>query len=285
MIEEHRDQHYLRRPSNLAVRRHRRRRGVVRWTMLIAVQVAIIGAVVVIGRQIYLAAVTSSQFAVKTVAIRGNVRARTSDLLALTGSVVGQNIFRADLDALRGEMLRSPWIAEATVRRSLPSTIEVAVSEREPAAIVSFMGTPWLTDGTGRRLAEYGSAFAAYDFPVLMGLEGLDRPTAVRRIREGAGAIAAISAAHPQLARRISEIDLHTPDRLEVRLCDGSPSLLLDSREPLRNLDHLSEVQSLVGRQVPITEPGEPARIASYDLRFRGRIAVTPQPSSMEQPR
>ncbi len=283
VLEERRDQHYLRRPGNLAVRRHRQRRGALRWILLLTVQVAVVGAVVVIGRQAYLSVVTSSRFEVKTIAVRGNDRARTGDLLALAAPAVGRNIFRVDLDALRGEVLRSPWVLDAAVRKSLPSTVEIAVTEREPAAIASFEGRAWLVDGTGRRLAEYGPEFAAYDFPVLTGIEALPRADAVRRIREGASAVAALAAAAPALAKRISEIDLSVPDRLAVHLADGSPVLLLDNQEPLRNLDHLAEVQGLLGRQVPVGSRDEPARIACVDLRFRGRIAVMPETTEENQ--
>jgi len=227
--------------------------------------------------------VTSSLFEVRTTEVRGNGRAKTADLMSLAAPAVGKNIFRVDLGALRDDILRSPWILDATVRKSLPSTIEIAVTEREPAAIASFEGRAWLVDRTGRRLAEYGPEFAAYDFPVLMGIEALPRLGAVRRIREGAAAVAALTSANPALAKRISEIDLSIPDRLSVHLADGLPILLLDNQEPLRNLDHLAEVQALLGQQVPVGRPGEPARIACVDLRFRGRIAVTPKTEDNEQ--
>jgi cell division protein FtsQ len=286
MLEERRDLHYLRRPGNLAVRRHRIRRGLVRWLLVLAAELALIAGVVLAGRQVYLTVITSSRFEIRTIAVRGNHHARTSDLLVLAGPAIGSNIFRVDLDRLRSDVLRSSWVLDATIRKSLPSSLEVTITEREPAVIASYEGTAYLVDETGRRLAPYGPEFAAYDFPVLTGIEALPRSEAVRRIREGAAAVSSLRAHAPDLARRIAEIDLAAPDRLAVHLGDGSPTLYLDNAEPLRNLDRYAEIRDLIASKIALPASDDPApKIAYVDLRFRGRIAVMPEPTRQEQER
>lgn len=276
VLEERRDQHYLRRPGNLAVRRGRLRRGLLRRLLSLALQVAVLVVLYLVGRQVYLAVITSPRFDVKTVTVRGNHHAKTADLLERCGSVVSRNIFQVDLERLREDLRRHPWVLDVTTRRSLPSTLEVVVSEREPAAIASFEGTAYLVDGTGRNLAEYGPEEAGYDFPVLTGIEGLPRPEAVKRIRAGAAAVTALRAARPELARRISEVGLASADRLELHASDGSPILYLDVEDPLRNLDAYDAVRAGIPRRLPEDDDGAPVKIAHIDLRFRGRISVMP---------
>jgi cell division septal protein FtsQ len=276
VLEERRDQHYLRRHGNLAVRRSRLRRGLLRRLLSLALQVAVLVVLYLVGRQVYLAVITSPRFDVKTVAIRGNQHAKTADLLAQCGSVVSRNIFQVDLERLREDLRRHPWVLDVETRRSLPSTVEVAVTEREPASIASFGGAAYLVDGTGRILTEYGPEEAGYDFPVLTGIEGLPRPEAVKRVRAGAGAIAALRAQRPAFARRISEIDLSSADRLGLHSADGAPVLFLDVQEPLRNLDQYDAVRAAIPRRLPEGDDGSPAKISYIDLRFRGRISVMP---------
>jgi len=276
VLEERRDQHYLRRHGNLAVRRSRLRRGLARRLLSIAAQVAVIVVFYLVGKQVYLAVITSPRFDVKTVAIRGNRHAKTADLLAQCGGVVSNNIFQVDLERLREDLRRHPWVLDVTTRRSLPSTLEVVVSEREPSAIASYEGTTYLVDGTGHVLSEYGPEESSYDFPVLTGVEGLPRSEAIKRIRAGASAVTALASARPELARRISEIGLATPDRLELRASDGSPLLYLDVDDPLRNLDAYEAIRTGLARRLPQDDLGAPVKIAYIDLRFRGRVSVMP---------
>lgn len=279
-LEERRDQHYLRRPGDRAVRRSRTRKGLVRRLVSLGAQAALLAGLWLAGNQVRLSVLTSRAFAVKTVAVRGNQRARTADLLALCSSVLSENIFRADLAKLREEIRRSPWILDASLSRSLPSTIEVTVRERTPAAIVGFEGRVWLIDATGRRLAEYGPDVAEFDFPVLTGFEGLPRDEAARRIKTGAGAVEALTAAMPGFAKTVSEVDLSEVDRIAVRPSDGSPVLYLDTKDVLRNLENYAAIRGQIARGLPGRsglDDGGPVRVAYVDLRFRGRIAVMPR--------
>lgn len=277
MLEERHDQHYLRRPGDLAVRRTRARRGLARRMLSLALQAGALTLIVLVGRQAYLYCITAPAFAVRTIAVRGNHHASTAEILALASSVLSENVFRADLGRLRADLIRSPWILDVSLRRALPDTIEVQVEERVPAAIVCFEGATYLIDRTGRRLAEYGPAVAEFDFPILTGIEGLPRADAIRRIKSGAAAIGAFTAAAPDLARRVSSIDLSLADRIALHLADGSPILYLDTQDYLRNLDNYSAIRALIQKSLPGAQDGDPVAIAYVDLRFRGRIAVMPK--------
>jgi cell division septal protein FtsQ len=276
--------HYLRRPGQRAIRRSQRRRGLRRRALLLGAQIAALGTLCLLARQAQLWCLSAPLFEVRSIAVRGNQRARTADLLALASYVPSTNIFRVDLGRLRADLQRSPWVLSASFRRDLPNALEITVEERKPAAIVRFEGAAWLIDATGRRLAPFGPDVVEFEYPVLVGVEGLPRPEAVRRIRAGAGAIGALTAAMPDFAERISELDLSEPDRIAARLSDGSPLLYLDAHEPLRNIENYMTIRPLIARTLAERELPDPGGIAYIDLRFRGRIAVMPREASGEEP-
>src|SRR5262249_13519012 len=65
----------------------------------------------------------------------GNSRLSTGEVLALLNGLRGENIISTDLESWRQRLLASAWVKDAALHRSLPSTVEVAISEREPMAI------------------------------------------------------------------------------------------------------------------------------------------------------
>src|SRR5215210_909041 len=86
---------------------------------------------------VYHAASASPFFTLRTVDIRGAGHASADQLEALTRRAVGaQGVWRADLDAIRAELERQPWVRGATVARVLPSGLRVRITERVPRAVV-----------------------------------------------------------------------------------------------------------------------------------------------------
>ena len=79
---------------------------------------------------------TSTRFAIKHLSVEGNLH-RTSDQVALAGGIKkGGNIFALDLETAAGAMALDPWIERAEVKRKLPATVSIKVTEREAQALV-----------------------------------------------------------------------------------------------------------------------------------------------------
>ena len=98
-------------------------RPLVKWTLVLR----LVGYAT--GRA--LALVTESPaLRISHVAVQGHRHLTPADVLSRVRMLDGQNIVRADLEAARRRLLGSPWIAEATLRRQLPATIEIAIEER-----------------------------------------------------------------------------------------------------------------------------------------------------------
>jgi cell division protein FtsQ len=152
----------------------------------------IVGLMVVVAASIAVAwgirhhVMTSPRFAVRTVRVEGTARRNSEQVAASAGLQVGKNIFGIDLENARVRILQDAWIEKATVKRKLPSTIMVEVTEREAAAAVAVGPELYLCTHEG----ELFKRLEPGDPSKLVVITGLtteqvahDRAGAIRRIR------------------------------------------------------------------------------------------------------
>ncbi len=100
------------------------------------------------GYAAYQHAVTSDYFAVKAYNVKGLGRLTEKEVLAAAGLALGDNVFKVDCAAAEKGLVDHPWIFEASVKRKLPRSIELYITERRAAATVLF-DVPYLVDDEG----------------------------------------------------------------------------------------------------------------------------------------
>ena len=217
---------------------------------------------------------------VSTIAVEGNGRLSSGEVLALVGSLRGQNILLADLEVARAKLLTSGWVAGATLRRVLPSTIEVVVAEREPVGLGRFRDRLYLVDDVGTIIDEHGPRFADFDLPIIDGLSAEDegRPVSVDPTRAALAARLIIDVASRQeLAARISQVDVRDPYNAVV-LLSGDPALIhLGNERFVERLEAYLELTPALRARVP--------DIDYVDLRFDRRVYVRPAGHAGERTR
>lgn len=77
-------------------------------------------------------------FTVTKIAVEGELRHLNADAVrALVKVPEGSNLFRVSMDEVQQQIATNPWVAEVAVRRKLPNTLWIYVTEREPVAIVA----------------------------------------------------------------------------------------------------------------------------------------------------
>lgn len=257
-------------PARLRIPR-RRRRG---WKRAAAIVLRVGGVGCACGLAWFASvrAASSSLFDLRRVVVEGTRRARPDVLERRVRAAAVGNLFDLDLGSVRRRLEEDPWVRTAHVRRRLPDTIAVTVHEREPAGVALDGGRAMLVDEDGALLAECGTTTEPCDFPVLTGLDGLEAETRTRRIALGVAACREVVRLAPGLADGISEVDLAEPDRVRVLRDAGGAALLLSPEEPGRNLRNFLGIEADVRRRFEIVD--------TIDLRFRGRIAVTPRPGA-----
>jgi cell division protein FtsQ len=156
---------------------------------------AVAGAVGTAAWAGYRFVTTSPRFAIETIEVSGATTLGPDGIRARIPVAIGDNLFRADLDAIELALEREPWIAEATVRRELPRTLVIDVRERTAAALVDLDGL-YLADAEGHvfKRARLDAGEGA-GLPVVTGIARADHAAspdaAAERIRLGLATLAA----------------------------------------------------------------------------------------------
>lgn len=230
--------------------------------------------VIVVGYGAYrgvtlIAAASSLQISHLTV--RGHERLSTGEVLALVEGLRGQNILAVTLDEWQKKLLSSPWVETATIRRVLPSTVEISIHERRPMGIGRLGTAMYLIDARGVIIDEYGPSYADIDLPIIDGLATSPRDggSIIDQARaEFAALVIGTVAGRPEIAKRISQLDvadLHDA----VAILDGDPALLR-----LGDTDFIARLQQYIDLAPALRERLN--AIDYVDLRFDERLYVRP---------
>jgi cell division septal protein FtsQ len=216
-------------------------------------------------------AFTTPLLRVQTIAVRGNARLSSGQVQALVADLQGSSILRLDLDDFRRRLIESPWVADAAIRRLLPSTVEVFVSERRPVGLCRLGQDLYLVDETGAIIDQFGPQYAEFDLPIIDGLSGGDSDAADARAAL-AGRVLADFQRRPDLARLVSQVDVSNVSDAVVIL-KNDPALIHTGDDQF-----VERIQSYLDLGPRLRE-GVP-RIDSVDLRFGERVYVKPQGTS-----
>ena len=205
------------------------------------------------------------------IVVKGNERLSKGEVIALLSGLRGESLVWTDLDGWRRRLMASPWVRDAALRRSLPSTVEVAVVERRPIGIGRIHGDMYLVDDRGVVIDQYGPQYADLDLPVIDGLPGskgeADGPINDPHADLAARLIATLKA-KPEIARRVSQIDVKDAHNAAVILAGDSAVLQLGEDQFVQRVQSYLDVASALRERV--------RDIDGVDLRFDDRIYVRP---------
>jgi cell division septal protein FtsQ len=208
---------------------------------------------------------------VSRITVRGNERMSRGEVLAILDGVRGHSMVTADLESWRQKLLNSPWVADAAIRRVLPGTLTVAISERRPMGVGRIRDVLYLVDQQGAIIDEYGPNYAELDLPIIDGLAGASNASGTL-VDETRAALAARVMAdlhqRPDLAGRISQIDVSDP-RDAVVILKGDTALVRVGEDRF-----VERIQSYVDLR-PALRDRVPS-IDYVDLRFDERVYVRP---------
>jgi cell division protein FtsQ len=208
---------------------------------------------------------------VSRITVTGNQRLSAGEVLALLDGLRGRNILTVKLDRWRERVLACPWVADAVLRRWLPSTIEVIVTERHPIAIGRLGEDLYLVDEHGGVIDEYGPRYADLDLPILDGLDAGRAESATVNERRAALAVRVLHAvrSRPDLAKRISQLDVSDPRNAVVIVDQDTARIRLGDDRFVERLQSYLELAPALRGQVP--------DIDYVDLRFGERVYVGAQ--------
>jgi cell division protein FtsQ len=214
---------------------------------------------------------TASAFQVQKVIVKGNSRLSAGEMEALITGLRGASIISVDLMDFRDRLKKSPWVADAALRRVLPSTIEIFISERMPIGLCRLGTDVYLLDRTGMIIDEYGPRYADFDLPLINGVVSRvprGEPLIDERRTALAASVLDAIAPHPALASRVSQIDV-TDERDAVVLLENETAFLhLGTSRFVERLTFYLEIAPTLRDRV--------AEMDYVDLRFDRRAYVRP---------
>lgn len=111
-------------------------------------------------------------FSLKTIEVASAKRLNEAEILALAGVEPGQNLARMNLKRIGEQLAQNPWVETVRVHRYFPDRLSIAITEREPLAIVN-MGLIYYLDKKGNvfKVLNQGDNL---DYPVVTGFSEED---------------------------------------------------------------------------------------------------------------
>lgn len=248
----------------------RRARLAVSWRRV--AQAAVLG--VFVAYACYRAAdlaVSAEALTVTRITISGNARMSSGEVLSLLDGLRGRNMVLVNLESWRQKLMTSPWVEGATIRRVLPGTVDVLISERQPMAVGRVGNQLLLIDHGGRIIDEFGPNYAEFDLPVIDGLsagEGedgllIDEDRAALALR-----LLVSLQTRPDLAKRISQIDVTDLRDVVVVLKGDTVLVRVGDDQFAERLQSYVDLAPALRERVP--------DIDYVDLRFGERVYVRP---------
>ena len=257
----------------------RKRAGFASWRWRAAMAAIVVGLTLYAGHRAIAVVVGLEVFHVDQINVRGNQRLSKGEVLAMVQNLHGRSVLSVDLAEWRQALMGSPWVADASLRKSLPSTIEVVILERAPLGIGRINGLLYLVDDRGSVIDEYGPNYGDLDLPIIDGLTGHSNADEVEhlnvyRARLARRLLDALRARN--MSAQISQIDV-SDSRNAVVLLDGDPTLLrLGNERFVERLQSYYELAAALRERVPA--------IDYVDLRFDERVYVRPAREAQAPP-
>jgi len=235
-----------------------------------AAQIIFVGILVAVGcYRATAVAAHAHMLQVDRILVRGNERLSQGEVMAVLSGLRGESLLFTDLDRWRRRLLASPWVRDAELRRSLPSTIEVVVSERRPIGIGRIGEETYLVDDAGTVIDQFGPEYADLDLPIIDGLTnapGAAWPAADQMRADLAARVITALNARTEIARRLSQLDVSDVHDATALLTGDSAIIHLGEEHFLQRLQSYLDVSAALRDHA--------ANIDYVDARFDGRIYV-----------
>ena len=246
--------------------------------------VAFVAGAVWAGRQIVRHVIASPRFAVREIEVGAATHVSGDEIRQLTGVAVGDRLLAVDPDAVAARVTMHPWILSARVRRELPSTLVVEVTERRAVAS-ALLGALYLIDGTGHPFKR--ATFAEADgLPVITGVTrdqyASVRGTSEAVFRQALALFTVYNDGHPDRPK-LSEIHVDTRTGFSLILFEGGGEIRIGQGSFEPKLAQFDRIFAALG-------PRSPAALKTVYLdgplsdRVALQMAAAPERDDRESP-
>jgi cell division protein FtsQ len=193
-------------------------------------------------------------FRIDKLSVTGRRQLAKPDVLAIAGVTKRTSLLFLDVDDVRARLQASPWIAEASVRKFLPSRLEIDIAERVPFAL-------WQKDGKISVIAADGAVLAPLDDRRFTTLPLVVGPGAEKRAKD----FLALLDLYPAIRDQVRAAILVAERRWNLKLKNG-----IDIRLPEADVEGGLKVLSSLDRDKKLLTRD----ITAVDLRLTDRVTV-----------
>ena len=209
---------------------------------------------------------------VTRITVSGNSKLSRGEVISLLDGLNGRNMVFLDLEGWRQKLTASPWVADAALRRVLPGTVDVLISERQPLGIARVADGLYLIDARGAIIDEFGPNYSDLDLPIIDGLAAAPNKSGLLIDEERAALAARLLVdvqSRPEIAKRVSQVDV-TDLRDAVVILEGDTAMVrVGDDQFAERLQSYVDLVPALRERVP--------RMDYVDLRFGERVYVRPQ--------
>ena len=197
----------------------------------------------------------NNSFKIKNVIIEGSEKSNISEIennvTEFKGNLIGLNF-----NSIKEIVESSEWVKRASIKKVLPSTLKINVTENDPYAIYFQEGKSFLIDLDGSIITEIN--LNNYEDDLLF-VRGENSPELLEQL------IRDISIAFPNLTQTLEEVEFIEKRRWNLKLNNKLLVKLPDEniQQSLKNLKQLFEEQEVME-----------SNIIEIDLRIQGRAAL-----------
>ena len=197
----------------------------------------------------------NNSFQIKNVIIEGSEKSNISEIennvTEFKGNLIGLNF-----NSIKEIVESSEWVKRASIKKVLPSTLKINVTENDPYAIYFQEGKSFLIDLDGSIITEIN--LNNYEDDLLF-VRGENSPELLEQL------IRDISIAFPNLTQTLEEVEFIEKRRWNLKLNNKLLVKLPDEniQQSLKNLKQLFEEQEVME-----------SNIIEIDLRIQGRATL-----------
>ena len=207
-------------------------------------------------REMYTGVMKKTKLVLEKVEVKGHFRTESSDILRVTELSQGMPIFDVDLKDIHTKISELPWIKSVLIKRHLPSTLVIIITEKKPIAVWQNNKKYMPLDEEGRPIPDEKAKLS--DLILVVGSDAPERTVELLEVLKKYPGIEKQVKSAVRIGNRRWNLHLNSVDGLVVELPEKNLAAALGRLEKSIQKDKLLEKD-----------------VTSVNLREADRLIVT----------
>lgn len=212
---------------------------------VVAIGAGVLALALILGAVLFMAPV----FTVRNVNVEGNKIATVKDITDAAEIVEGENLLRLDTAAAANKVASVPWVQTVTVDRSLPTSVDIKITEREVVAFVKSAEGDRLIDSNGHEFVIAKPPTGAVE------ITNIDSRDLEKAAIQRSSAVEILSHVNDRIRAKLVAIDASSQHNYVLKFRDGRTVTWGANENNEAKAISLETVVKLRGKDWNITNP------------------------------